>query len=332
MKLAIVYNKNDHKLAPSSYSQTYRHMFDALINKASAVQHVTESCSAEDIEADIIVVFDTHSTHHIVIDGLEKHSAIKYTYFNDPHQEEMRGRYLDGEEVYKLGAFQRTRRALYRGIDFIICPYTDGYYKFIAPHLGNRADKMFVWFPVAPKVQKFEDKRLVDRTQSVAATGHLWAGRDGFRPYEFRAWAYSRKGIDVIKHCLSDVRTPKGNEFISMIAQWAGAFALTDNYVVPKYLEIPLAGCVCFAQPHEDYKKMGFKHKENCIIVDKENFDKEISYFINHVKEYQSLANKGQDLILENFTASHFADFIYNHCKDKVNNKTIPVENPSASV
>jgi hypothetical protein len=317
MKLAIVYDKNDHKLSPNSYSQTYRHMFDALINQADLVQHVTENCSAKDIEADIIVVYDIHSSHHIEIDDLRNHSAVKYTYINDPHQLEMRGRYLDETPVFKLGAEARVARILHRGIDYIICPYTDGYYQFLAPYLGKDANKMHVWFPVAPKEQSFNDKRLVDRRSAVLGTGHLWQGRDDFKPYKFRLWAYTQKNVEYVKHCLHDKRIPKGNYFLHLLSQWAGALALTDNYVVPKYLEIPLAGCVCFAQYHEDYKNMGFKHGLNCIIVDEANFEDEIILFTNNVgsSHYQSVANAGQQLIKENWTSVHFAEYIYNHCK-----------------
>ena len=318
MKIAIVYNENDHKLQQASYSQTYRHMFDALIKspRVTAIQHITYDTNANDIDADCIIIYDTHSSHQIKIDGLSHHDAVKYTYFNDPHQEEMRGRYADGTSVFKLGAEERVKRALSRGVDYIICPYTDGYNQFIAPEVkaqGGNPEDMLVWFPVAPKRQRFNDTKLVDRRAAVLGTGHLWAGRDGFRPYKFRAWAYSQRGIEYVKHCLSDNRIPQGNSFISFIAQWAGAFALTDNYVVPKYLEIPLAGCVCFAQRHVDYDNMGFVDGVNYVMVNKENFQHKVTDFMHNVKEYQQIANAGQQLIEQNFTATHFAEFIYNH-------------------
>lgn len=324
MKTALIYNSNDPKLSIESYSQTYRHMFDSLIEVAgNSLQHITESCSAKDIDADIIIIYDVHSSHHIQIDGLENHKAIKYTYFNDPHQEEMHGRYLHGEEVYKLGAESRVKRAISRGIDFIICPYTSGYYDFIAPYLGSDADEMFVWFPTAPKRQLFNDKRLVNRRKEILANGHLWEGRNEFRPYEFRKWAYARKNIQYVRHCLHDGRIPKGNSFMKLISQWSGALALCDTYVVPKYLEIPLAGCLCFAQYNEDYIKMGFKDDVNCIFVDKTNFDNKIKNFISNTNDYQSISDRGQQLIEENWTSAHFASFIYNHCKSKLDKKDV---------
>ena len=320
MKLAIIYNKDDHKLSPDSYSQPYRHMFDALVDRFDEVQHVTESCSAADIEADVIIVFDIHSSHHIVMDGLSSHRALKFTYINDPHQEDMDGRYNDGTPVYKLGVEKRIKRIRDRGINYIICPYTDGYNKYLAPHLGDDAEDMFVWFPVAPKKQNYNWLPLKERHEGILANGHLWEGTNGFRPYMFRNWAYRRETADYVKHHLSDDRVPYGNSYVYFLSRWAGSFALTDCYVVPKYLEIPLAGCLCFAQKQTDYEQMGFIDKEHYMLVDKENFDDVTRDFLNNVESYQLVADAGRKLIEQYWTAERFGDYIHTFARRELHN------------
>jgi len=137
LKLAIIYDPKCPKLNKGSYSATYLDQFIAVCNRFDVTSHHWKNKSAKDIDADVILIYDIHSSHHIEIEGLAGHPAIKYTYFNDPHQTEFRGRYRDGPDVHKLGAKQRVDRALERNIDYIICPYKNGFYKYIAPHLPH---------------------------------------------------------------------------------------------------------------------------------------------------------------------------------------------------
>ena len=321
MKVALIYDVNDHNLSPSSYSQTYRHMLDALAEHDGweSVCHLAEGCEVPK-DVDVIIIYDIHSSYHANVGDLANHKALKYTYFNDPHQTDMHGQYKDGTQVHKLGARNRVARAKERGIDFIICPYTDGYNKFIARHVGKDADKRHFWFPVAPKVQDFDCKPLAERKQGILGNGHLWEGIEGFRPYKFRNWAYRRENVDYVKHSISDNRVPNGNDFVEFLSNWQGGLALTDWYVVPKYLEIPLAGCVCFAQYHEDYKRMGFSDGLNYFEVGDGNFDSIVGSFVNDYKNpyYQEVADAGRELILNNYTAEHFAKAVFAHAKGNI--------------
>ena len=319
MKLAMIYNKHDHKLSPDSYSQTYRHMFDALIEHEGweGVQHVTKDTHSNDIDADVIIIYDIHSCHHIKLEDLRFHKSIKYTYFNDPHQQDLYGQYLDGTLVHKLGASSRVVRALTRGVNFIICPYTDGYNQFIAPYLGEDAEAMHVWFPVAPRALPVNsgNRQLHTRHPNILANGHTWEGWEGFRPYEFRAWAHKQKQLSFVPHVLHQKHMYKGNSFHLMLTKFAAAVALTDWYVVPKYLEIPLSGCLCFAQKNADYERMGFKDNEHCIYVDRQNFNRATKSFLNDISFYQSIADNGRKLAENNYTAAKFAEFIFEHSK-----------------
>ena len=56
---------------------------------------------------------------------------------------------------------------------------------------------------------------------------------------------------------------------------------------------------------------MGFKDYENCVFVNKGNFEKRVKDFLADIEDYQPIADAGRKLIEENYTATHFADFLY---------------------
>ena len=313
MKLTIVYDPKCPKLTPEAYSQSYRDMFLALCDRFET-NHITTDCSSEDIDADVIVFFDIHSSHHIKIDGIENHKAVKYEYFNDPWQGEFKGKYNDGTVVYKLGSKERSKRALLRGINYIICPYTNLYYRFIDIHLP---DDMLVWFPIAPDIKRFKSRMTIlsDRIPSVLLNGHTWPGVSGFKPYNFRRWAYKSDICEAVEHGITGSAVV-GETYPEYLSRYAGSAAFCDTHICPKYSEIPLAGCVCFAQYQYDYEKMGFKDGESCFYVTKKNFKDTINAFKHDVTQYQSVADAGRKLVENNWTSKHFADFIYNHAME----------------
>jgi hypothetical protein len=292
-------------------------MFRAVIERFGDVQYITQPCSACDIEADVILIWDIHSSHHVVIDGLKDHKSLKYTYFNDPYQIGMEGVYRDtGVYVCKLGAKTRTARALERGVDYIICPYTEQYYQHISPHLPE-AEKMLCWFPPSPSIKRFGiDRPLTGRRHKILANGITWALDDS---YDFRVWAYSQEESFYVQHAAYNTNVPCGQDYGNLLRMFTASLALCDHRIVPKYLEIPLAGCVCFAQYHEDYKRMGFKDGENCIIVDGDNFkDRTRAFLESNPEEYQSIADKGRSLIETKWTAEHFAEYLYRHAEERL--------------
>lgn len=315
MKLAIVYDPKCPKLKPDAYSQTYRDMFLALIDRFDSVVGVKGDCIADDISADAIIFYDIHSSHHVTIKGIEKHSAVKYTYFNDPWQIERIGHYWSGLAVHKLSREQRSARAIQRGIDYIICPYTESYEEYIAPHIGDKAK--LLWFPVAPDIRRFKKRAapITERKQTILLNGHTWEGTDTYKPYIFRRWAFTQKNTEKRHHYLADNTIPAGLVYPDFLAEYAGAMALCTKNLCPKYSEIPLAGCVCFAEYQEDYKRMGFRDGESCIYVNKKNYADTVNAFKHDVGSYQSIADAGRKIMEDNWTAKHFADHIYKHCQ-----------------
>jgi len=333
LKLAIVYDPTLPKFTKQSYSSTYADMLWRIERRFQITPPVTQSCSAEDIEADVILIYDIHSSHHIRIDGLAKHKAVKYTYFNDPHQRAMTLKYPDGRRVYKMNARQRVERAIERGVDHIICPYKNGYYKYIAPELisqGQKPDSMLFWFPPCPTIERFPERLrtipLAERRHKILGNGMLRT--NNLSIYDFRKWAFRQPNTFYVKHAMDKPTVPCGVAYVKLLCQFAGALALCDWHVVPKYQEIPLAGCVCFAQDNEDYRDMGFVHGRNCYFINsKPEFTSITSAFLaansgelyaSDMSDYQALADAGRKLIEDKWTAEHFADAFYNHALQRV--------------
>lgn len=318
MKLALIYNNKDPKLLTDAYSQTYRDMFLSLISRFDEVQHITESCSAKDIEADCIIFFDVHSWHDITIDGIKDHKAVKYTFFNDPHQQEQICKYPNGLKVRKLGAKERVERMRKRGINYLICPYKDGYYRWMAPYVGSDADDMLLWFPVSPNKNRYEyaERRLINRKLAVLANGATWEGKETWG-YDFRRWAFQRPNVYRVNHCILRPEVPHAGQYPNFLSKFAAALALTGIYVVPKYLEIPLAGCLCIAQYLPNYDEMGFRDGVHCIFVDKDNFDTVLADFLKDPTQYQGIADAGRKLAESRWTSQHFANYIYNHLEEQ---------------
>ena len=319
MKLAIVYNKNDHKLQENSYSYIYKGMFNALISRFEEVQKVTSNCSAQDIEADVILFYDVHSSHHIKIDGVQSHSALKMEYMSDPHQHEVRGMYKQYNiPVHKLGIGQRLVRAFFdRGVEFIISPVREGYFKYFSPILGEEiAEKALVYFPLAPSFEPCEIPISV-REWKVLGNGATWDG--GIGAYDFRRWAFQQEYIHIIDHCITNTLTPYGKDYGKFISRFAGALALSEFYPVNKYYEMPFAGCLTFAQYHKEYEDLGFRDYETCIYVNKDNFEQRVKDFLycGDETEYAKIASFGQSLMEQKYTAKHFADFIYKFVENK---------------
>lgn len=308
MQIAIVYNPKDPKLHPEAYSWTYRDMFMAIQERFAPVIQVTEDCEAAAIEADVILFFDVHSSHHITISGIEKHKAVKVEYFNDPYQTDQQGVYgSSGLKFHKLGAQQRTERALRRGVSHIICPYLDMFHQYIAPHAPGINH---LWFPVAPTMRVHSPSPLAVRQAQCLASGHLWAGDNEFKPYEFRRWACSQGCVTHARHSIES-HTPKGHLYQPFLARYAAALAACDTHVVPKYLEIPMAGCLCVCQMLPDYANLGFKDGVNCVSVDPKTFDERVRDIIDGPARYQTIADAGRALVVNNYTARHFSEYLH---------------------
>ncbi len=317
MKLCMVYTLDDNKLRSDSYCSIFRNMFDALIKRFDSIQHINNNCSAQDIDADIVFFFDPHATHHIQIDGIEKHDAIKMSYWNDMHQKEVEGIYKSsGKRIHKLGREQRAQRARDRGIDYIVTSVKYAFFEYFNQYFGNDISRLLLYFPHAPAFQKvFIPFNM--RKHKVLGSGATWGAKE-MKSYNFRKWAFQQPYIYQIDHCVHNDKVPKGKDYIKFLSHFTGVLALSSPFPVPKYMEVPFAGCVTFAEYHKEYEELGFRDMESCIYVNKQNFKERIMEFLNSkdLSSYRDIANQGRMLVEQNYTAKHFADFIYRKAEE----------------
>lgn len=312
MRLAIVYDPNSSKLRETAYSQVYRDMFLALIERFEGAYHITSDTDFDEVQADVIIIYDIHSTFHIDLKNIEKHKAVKYTYYNDPWQWDEKGYYNDTPDHYKydkLGAERRTKRSIERGIDYFICASPWGYHNCLLKYVSE--DK-FIFFPHSPNLGRYKcEIPITERRKEILLNGHLWSGRQGWRPYKFRQWAFMQKVFTNTTHPVIDKTLPIGKDYPPFIRQFAGACAFC-TVLVPKYQENPLSGCVSFIQSNYDSDYYGWKDMENCVYINKGNAHKRVKDFLNNIEDYQKIADAGR-LKAENYTSDKFAEHIYNH-------------------
>jgi len=313
MKLTLVYNPVDSKLRPEAYCSVFKDMFNALVQRFEHTQFIKQDCNLEDLDdSDLIFFFDPHSSHHIQIGGIEKHPAYKMEYWNDPHQKAMEGIYKStNQPVKKLGRDERVRRAEARGIDTIICPVRD----FFLECFPEMKDKLF-WFPHAPKAAPLWP--YSERKKEILGNGATWGGYNN--GYDFRKWAYEQPYVEAKKHWIVDKSTPMGSEYRDFLSEYAASMALCSVMPVPKYYEIPAAGCVCFAEHHQEYEDLGFVDFESCVYVNQDNFRMRALDFLKSPAEYGDIAFNGYKLMVDRYSANHFADAVFNHVKHKKEN------------
>jgi hypothetical protein len=150
---------------------------------------------------------------------------------------------------------------------------------------------------------------LTERKSKVIGNGHCWQGQTGFRPYHFRRWAFAQPEVTYVPHAIES-DTPKADRYQLFLSEYVGALALCDAYVVPKYLEIPLAGCVCLAQYHYEYEKMGFFDGYQCLYVTKKNLRQTVRDVLSEPGIYQDIATAGRIQALA-WSPEQFAEAIY---------------------
>lgn len=311
MKLCMVYNPRDSKIHSQAYCSLFRDMFFAVIERFDWCQFVTKDYSAEDIDADLILFFDPHSSHHVKIHGIKNHPAVKMEYWNDVHQTGGKGVYKStGITVHKLGHKERVNRIFERDVTKIISPMKYYFYKNFTEYFGNSVENVLLYFPQAPKLVG-RVPIYGSRKNEVLGNGATW-GAEG---YKFRKWAFEQPYISVSEHWIKDKNAACGNDFIDFLTQYKAVLALAGNAPVPKYFEIPMAGCLTFAAYQEEYEELGFKDFKTCVYVDEKNFESRVKEFLRDPMFYEDIAKAGRDLVVNNYTSNHFADWLYKHVK-----------------
>jgi len=314
-KVALVYDLNDNKLRDDTYSWTYRGMWEALQDEADEITHINFDCDAKDIVADKIIFYDIHSSHNVTIKGIEKHPALKFEYMDDPFQIDQHGiRMRSNLKYFKLGAKSRMIRAQKRGLDFIICPYLSEYNRYMSQYAENIK---LIWFPVAPNLKYFGDrfKPFKDRKSEILANGSVNTLQKYETFYNFRREVFKSPLVNLYQTTANKQKRNEqmfemeGKNYPVFLSNWKAACALCE-FPVPKYFEIPLAGCLTFIQYNFDAYLLGFRHKKNCIVIEPNNYQAWFKSFLAAPETFEPVAKAGQKLVENNYTAEKFAKAI----------------------
>jgi hypothetical protein len=291
-------------------------MFDALIARFNCRSFVTANCKAKDIDADVIIFFDPHSSHHVKIEGIGEHPALKMEYWNDMQQKEISGLYHTlNVKVHKLGAKQRVERVKRRGVSCIISAVKQAFYDHFGEYFGADTEKMLLHFPHAPA--KLNGKSIPYNEKQTLVLGN-GATHGEAQAYGFRSWAYQQPMTHFVEHTIFNGVTPKGSGYLPFLSTFKAALALCSVFPVPKYYEIPTAGCLTFAEYHTEYEELGFRDFRTCVYVTKDNFESRLKDFHADPEAYKGIAEAGKALMESRYTAEHFADFIYTKAQERI--------------
>lgn len=92
-----------------------------------------------------------------------------------------------------------------------------------------------------------------------------------------------------------------GQNYYRYLRQFKAAIVTTlfypINFTVMKYFEIPACGCLGFFENTPDLKMLGFNDMENCIIIDKNNYNERIRIIEGKNKDLKDIAMRGYRLI-----------------------------------
>lgn len=143
-------------------------------------------------------------------------------------------------------------------------------------------------------------------------------GGSGSEAYELRNWckefpfvhATSNSGVEN-KQFTDDGYFAWLRGYDAAIA--AGSEAPQYKLTTPKFFEIPASGALLFAQETDDLERLSFRHRENCLIFNKNNFESLAREYLSHPDRYLDIRNAGRDMIREKHSLSARLTFLENH-------------------
>ncbi len=101
--------------------------------------------------------------------------------------------------------------------------------------------------------------------------------------------------------------TPVADQYIYTLNEYLVGFTCSSEwgYLLKKYFEIPMAGCLLFCDnPKDSLEEIGFKDGINCMIYNKENIEEKIKWLLDEKNkdEIEKIRIEGHKLIKDNHT------------------------------
>lgn len=127
--------------------------------------------------------------------------------------------------------------------------------------------------------------------------------------YDQREWSINSSHILSFNYAGSGNQVFKGDDYYKWLRTFDAcvvAMSTHDvfNYTVAKYFEVPSQGMLLIAFPSVDLEEFGFIDDENCIFVDRYNFEDKVKKYKVNPEKYISIRESGLDLIKKRHTVS----------------------------
>ena len=154
---------------------------------------------------------------------------------------------------------------------------------------------------------KYQENWYLRRADKILSTGVL-SKRQSLWFYHFRTYLSEQSQV---------LHVPKkepylGVNYWKLLNQFRAAIACMSFTSVLKYFEIPMCGCLMFAESTKfnQISQLGFKDGINCIFIDKGNWNERFNEFLKDPDNirYKIIADKGRQHVLNNFTNEREVD------------------------
>jgi len=298
-RLGLVLNKDFHEKNQWCSATTF-YLVEAIKSRFEYVYIQSQSDYEENLgSVDILISMEPGWASPVLeltrTSGLrEKLSGIpSYIFYSDPHSGKWREDYF-----------------LNNGLDYVLTFYNGP----IRYHFRKIPPNKLVHFPWSVPDQWVGNSPIRFNGQSKICC----FGGSKSDAYVVRNWCRTFDFVESFANSGVENKIMTDDEYIDWLSQKDAAIAAGSDSVkyrltVPKYFEIPAAGCLVFAQHTDDLGLLGFKHNENCIIFDRSNFKELAKEYLAHPQDYLNMRRGGRELIRERHTVSRRMDFLERH-------------------
>lgn len=97
-----------------------------------------------------------------------------------------------------------------------------------------------------------------------------------------------------------------GNKFGELLKQYRAACTSMTNFIVPKYVELPMGGCLTFmgANDMNGVEELGFVNGESCVYVTTENYLQKFDEYLDSVDDpkWERIAAAGRRHVIKTWS------------------------------
>lgn len=131
-------------------------------------------------------------------------------------------------------------------------------------------------------------------------------------------WWFYRFRAKVTEHSFVEYIPKKeylGVEYWKLLTSYRAAIACMSYTSVLKYFEIPMCGCLMFAEVTQfnQIEEMGFEDMVNCVYINDVNYRQRFKEYMDTVDDpkWKKIADAGRNLVMERYTnEGQVAEFV----------------------